>query len=169
MSYTKSRSQFFASFAWSLAFATGCAVVFPSHAQTEDHKAAMAEVEKAHPGWRKTVTSPEFKHWLAKQPPSLIHLANNSWEPSQVSMVLDLYKRDTVKPIPAPQANPDQVLGALGALLGAAAAIQEGRNIANTNRILLSDQPQPLQKPARAPDYTCDRSVLGNQYSCTAR
>lgn len=65
----------------------------------------------------------------------------------------------------------DQALQLFTVLLGGAVGYQQGRNMATTNQLLMHapNNTETAKRPARAPDYNCEQSVLGNSYSCTPR
>lgn len=145
-------------------------------AQTDAQKqAAMAEVAKTHPDWAQIVRSQGFDQWLAKQPPSLIKVANDSWEPSQIIMLIDLYKRDSTQPVvsrTAPQtttmSDDEKALQLLSVILSGAAAFQVGQSL-NRPPVIIDNSPSLDKKPRHAapPSYTCQPNVAGSQYNCT--
>jgi len=51
-------------------------------------------VERAHPGWKQTVTSPQFAAWLQGQPNEIKKLGESPWAVDAIKMI-DLYKADT--------------------------------------------------------------------------
>jgi hypothetical protein len=56
--------------------------------------AAAAQVEKAHPGWKRTVATPQFSAWLAKQSEQVKKLAESE-EPADAIRLLDKFATDT--------------------------------------------------------------------------
>ena len=51
-----------------------------------------AAVESIHPGWRKTVTTVEFRSWLKRMPVGVQDIAANSNDPKELVLLLDMYK-----------------------------------------------------------------------------
>lgn len=66
--------------------------------ELERKRAAIAQVEQAHPGWGQIVKSSGFKEWRDKQPESVQRLGESE-SAGDAILMLDLYKRDTAKPV----------------------------------------------------------------------
>lgn len=54
----------------------------------------ILKVERAHPGWEKTIATPQFESWKQAQPTNIQRLAASQHADDAILM-LDLYKKDT--------------------------------------------------------------------------
>lgn len=65
---------------------------FEDQRRHEAFQSAEAAVEAAHPGWKNTVNTPEFRSWLVAQP-SEVQQMTRSDDANSASYLLDLYER----------------------------------------------------------------------------
>lgn len=61
-----------------------------------EREIAIMKVERAHPGWEKTIATPKFNSWREAQPTSVQRLADSP-NADDAILMLDLYKKDTAK------------------------------------------------------------------------
>ena len=59
----------------------------------EEIQRRLAEVERAHPGWRRLTSTPSFENWVNNSPP-YVRTLRASWEPADTINLITIFKRE---------------------------------------------------------------------------